>query len=260
MQKTALVLSAGGSFGAYQVGAWKALERTFQPDIVVGTSIGSLHAWCIAGGASASDLEAMWLDQSRAPEFRFRLPRSWRHGVLDTRRMEGQIRELHERFRPRCSIGIVCTSVRGLRQRLFQDDEITWRHLAGSCAIPGALRLRRLDGVTYADGGLFDSLNVWAAVEMGATRIVAINAWRPRRLALIDAPLGWLAHRRRRRVEENGATGPAGPPISWELIEPDHELGSLADALRWTPARVRHWLDLGEEDATRKKQKLCAMF
>ena len=31
MAKTALVLSAGGSFGAYQVGVWKVLEQILQP-------------------------------------------------------------------------------------------------------------------------------------------------------------------------------------------------------------------------------------
>ena len=42
MGKTALVLSAGGSFGAYQVGVWKELEKFFRPDIVIGTSIGAV--------------------------------------------------------------------------------------------------------------------------------------------------------------------------------------------------------------------------
>ena len=43
-KKTALVLSGGGSRGAYQVGAWRALEElgwTF--DMVIGVSVGSLN-------------------------------------------------------------------------------------------------------------------------------------------------------------------------------------------------------------------------
>ena len=44
----ALVLSAGGMFGAYQVGAWKVLADVFQPDLIVGASIGAVNGWAIA--------------------------------------------------------------------------------------------------------------------------------------------------------------------------------------------------------------------
>ena len=50
MRRKALVLSAGGMFGAYQAGAWEVLSQSFQPDIVIGASIGSLNGWAIAAG------------------------------------------------------------------------------------------------------------------------------------------------------------------------------------------------------------------
>ena len=46
---TALVLSAGGMYGAYQAGAWRVLAERFQPDLIVGASIGAVN------GARASD-------------------------------------------------------------------------------------------------------------------------------------------------------------------------------------------------------------
>src|ERR1035438_5321759 len=52
----ALVLSAGGMFGAYQAGAWNVLSRRFQPDLVVGASVGALNGWAIAGGCSPAEL------------------------------------------------------------------------------------------------------------------------------------------------------------------------------------------------------------
>ena len=40
----ALVLSGGGSKGAYQIGAWKALKKLhIKFDIVTGTSVGALN-------------------------------------------------------------------------------------------------------------------------------------------------------------------------------------------------------------------------
>ena len=64
--KTALVLSAGGMFGAYQAGAWKELSPYFQPDVVVGTSVGALNGWTIAGGVAPDELLRYWSDESLA--------------------------------------------------------------------------------------------------------------------------------------------------------------------------------------------------
>ena len=60
--KTALVLSAGGMFGAYQAGAWRELSACFQPDMVVGTSVGALNGWVIAGGCPPEELIRFWAD------------------------------------------------------------------------------------------------------------------------------------------------------------------------------------------------------
>ena len=52
--KTALVLSGGGSRGAYQVGCWKALnELGFTFDMVVGVSVGALNGGMVAQGEQA---------------------------------------------------------------------------------------------------------------------------------------------------------------------------------------------------------------
>ncbi len=46
----ALVLQGGGALGAYQAGAYAALSETvFQPDWIVGVSIGAINAALIAG-------------------------------------------------------------------------------------------------------------------------------------------------------------------------------------------------------------------
>ena len=43
--KRAIVLSGGGSKGAYQMGVWKALLKlNIKYDIVTGTSVGALNA------------------------------------------------------------------------------------------------------------------------------------------------------------------------------------------------------------------------
>lgn len=49
-QRVSLVLSAGGGLGAYQAGAYSAMEAAgFEPDWVAGVSVGALNASIIAG-------------------------------------------------------------------------------------------------------------------------------------------------------------------------------------------------------------------
>ena len=52
--KQAIALAGGGTKGAYQVGAWKAMRELGIPfDIVTGTSIGSVTAALMAAITSA---------------------------------------------------------------------------------------------------------------------------------------------------------------------------------------------------------------
>jgi len=62
-----LVLSGGGMYGAYQAGAWKALADVFRPDLIVGTSIGALNGWAIAGGCEPDELIHNAMPRSSEP-------------------------------------------------------------------------------------------------------------------------------------------------------------------------------------------------
>jgi NTE family protein len=85
----ALVLSGGGLFGAWQAGAWAALEGTIAPDLVVGTSVGALNGAVIASGASAAHLRQLWLDPSLAELRALALNVSPRSTVSFSERLDG---------------------------------------------------------------------------------------------------------------------------------------------------------------------------
>lgn len=60
--KTALVLSGGGSRGAYEIGVCKALrELDIHVDMVFGTSVGAINAAIVAQG-NLEEAEKLWLD------------------------------------------------------------------------------------------------------------------------------------------------------------------------------------------------------
>lgn len=242
---TALVLSAGGMYGAYQAGAWKALAGRLRPELVVGTSVGALNAWAIAGGAAPPELVSMWLD----PESRLlAVPRvfqaPWK-GCLDSRPLHARIRKLHAAYRPKVRVGITATELARLRPRLFTGQEITWRHLAASCAVLLAYQQIRIGGRLYSDGGLLGALPLWAAAEMGATRIVAVNALPEMPSAAVRTFV-----RAVRAVAPNlGRDSPDALEI--RVIQPPRALGSLRQAVSWNRNAVEDWIGRGEADALR---------
>ncbi len=241
--KTALVLSAGGVFGAYQVGVWKALSRWFEPDLVVGASIGSINGWLIAGGCPPDELEQLWLEAGQHLRIHGRAPRRWSQGFLDMSAVDPVLAEVYGRFSPRTEYAAVITDVRRARPRIVGGREMTLRHLQASCAVPLALDLQRLDGRWYADGGLLSAVPLWAAAELGATRIIAVNCQPP-------APLPWRMVIRAGRAMSRFRTGPlAGVEVA--TITPARPLGSFLDLLRYRRERVAAWIGEGERDGAR---------
>jgi len=242
--KKALVLSAGGAFAAYQAGVWEVLSARFSPEIVVGASAGALNAWAVAGGAQPRELIELWLDPRCAGLAAIRGPRLPWHGVFDPAPLHARIESLWKAYRPRVEVGIVAVDLRTLRPRLFRNGEITWRHLAASCAVPLSYPPIRLGTGLYADGGLLGALPLWAASEMGAGQIVAIDV-------LDRAPSSPL-----RAVVRACRTLLPKPPrpdggIETRVIVPSENLGPVRKAVFWDRAAVRRWIALGRTDADR---------
>lgn len=231
-------------FGAYQAAAWEVLSTYFRPDIVVGASIGSLNGWAIAGGCVPAEWVEHWRGLERGSRHRWRIPLSPLDGILQPEPFEEWVRDVHASFTPKLDYGLVVTELLRLRPRLVRGPEVTWEHLAASCAILGLLPQRRLNGCLCTDGGLLSSLPVWAAVEMGATRIVAINVLKSMPLTLRTIVSG---------VRALARTAPAnGADLKIYTVSPDHPLGTARDAIYWNREKIERWIDLGRRDAFEK--------
>jgi len=240
--KKALVLSAGGAFAAYQAGAWEVLSARFSADIVVGASAGALNAWAVAGGATPGELTESWLDPACAAAFSIR--RRPGLSIYDPVPLYARIESLTKAYRPRIEVGIVTVELPRLRPCLFRDGEIGWRHLAASCALPFGYPPVRLGGNLHVDGGLLEALPLWAAAEMGATEIVAIDVFDRG-----PAPaLRTVIHAFRTML-------PRPPRLSGgvdvRLIMPSRSLGPLRQSAIWDAKAVERWIALGRADAAR---------
>jgi NTE family protein len=223
----ALVLSAGGLFGAWQAGVWAALATVFQPDLIVGASVGSLNGYAIACGATPQLLRELWLREDFA--------------TLD--RLEANLRRLTEGQGPCVDFAVVATDLLRMKPKIFRGSEVTWRHLAASCAVPLVLPQVRIDGRYYSDGGLLNPLPVYAAVELGATEIVALQAL-PKVPSAVLKPvvLGFRA--------VFGYRPPLPAGVRLTVLEPGRRLGSMRDALRWRRENIERWLNEGYQDAS----------
>lgn len=224
--KRALVFSGGGMFGSWQAGVWRGLASRLdsEPELVVGASVGALNGYAIAGGATPEELCGFW----RQP------------GVGRFRDLPQTIRTLMERYSPRVDYAVTLTDLASMKPRIVRAPDVTWRHLAASCAIPGLLPQQRIGGRWYSDGGLLNPLPLWAAVELGATEIVAIHA-------LPEIPSSVLKPFVKGFRRVFGHHPPVPPGIRLLTIEPQGALGSIRDALVWKRENIERWIELGEE-------------
>jgi NTE family protein len=241
--RTAVVFSAGGLFGAWEVGVWRELEHAVKPDIVVGASIGALNGWMVASGCPAEELERRWLDLRIMSRPRWRIPRGPLEGILEFDPLEALIRELYDAYRPRVDFGVVATDTLRMRPRLFRTPDVTWRHLAASVGMICIFRQYRIHGRVWSDGGLLGALPVWGAVEMGAERVIAVNCLPTLPSVLMTAGV--------RTVQLLARHRPARIPESVEVseIRPEGVLGSLRESMVWREENARRWMERGRADA-----------
>ena len=239
--KTALVLSAGGMFGAYQAGAWRELSGVIRPDLIIGTSVGALNAWAIAGGCPPDELVRRWTDPSAAAFLELRVPRlPWR-GFFDQESFSHHIQELYAAFQPQWPCGVVMIDLLRRRPRLVQSPEIRWQHLAAACAIPVGVAPVRVDGRLYVDGGLLNVAPLWAATKMGAVRAVVVNALPRLQSLVVRAAVGIM----------RSISPPTPEPGTLEVVTvaPSAPLGSLRESVRWNRDAVLRSIGRGAADA-----------
>ena len=248
MAEKALVLGGGGVTGvAWEIGILTGLADSgidmSDADLVVGTSVGALNAWAIAGGCPPDELIRQWSSPAAAAFLQFRMPPlPWR-GFFDYKSFSHHIQELYSAFPPRSPCGVVMTDLLRRRPRLVQSADIRWEHLAAACAIPAGVRPVRVDGRLYVDGGLLNAVPLWAAKEMGAARVVVVNVLPRLQSRAVRMVVG--------AVRSLSPRAPEAGDLEVVTIAPSAPLGSLMESVRWDRDAVVRWIERGAEDARR---------
>ncbi|WP_230405215.1 patatin-like phospholipase family protein [Undibacterium rugosum] len=174
-----LALGGGAARGFAHIGVIKALEsQGIVPDVVVGTSAGSVVGAMYAAGNNGFTLQKMALDMDEATISDWSLPLfSKSSGVLKgdalqayVNRMVGQtpIERLKKPF------GAVATDLATGQAVLFQRGN-TGAAVRASSAVPAVFQPVRINDRQYVDGGLVAPVPVRFARDMGADLVIAVN-------------------------------------------------------------------------------------
>lgn len=192
--KLAIVLSGGGARGALQVGALRALvEQGIQPQLLVGTSVGAinavylgLHGWSLP---AVAQLQEVWQRAATAEL----LPANYlwltMRSLLRINRAEGETRlrtfaastgiTAETRFGDMQGITVLVVAT-----DLNSGGLVTYGHdpqtrvmdaVIGSAAVPPWVAPVQHDERILVDGGFVSNLPIQAAVESGASEIIALD-------------------------------------------------------------------------------------
>ena len=174
-----LVLGAGAARGFAHIGVIKALEaQGIRPDIVVGSSAGSVIAALLAFGASGNDLNRLALNLDEATIADWGLPFAGRFGgLIKGDALQNMVnREVQNKTieQMRIPLGIVATDLQSGKGVLFRSGN-TGLAVRASCSVPGIFQPAIISGKEYVDGGLVAPVPVSYARQMGATLVIAVN-------------------------------------------------------------------------------------
>lgn len=175
--KIGLALGGGAARGFAHVGVIQVLEQNgIVPDLIVGTSAGSLVAALYASGKTPAELERAALQMEEAAITDWTLPlfnRGMLRGEALARYVNQQVRSLplQDMKKP---LGIVATELATGRPVLFQRGD-TGSAVRASSAVPGVFTPVSISGRDYVDGGLVAPVPVRQARQMGAEFVIAVD-------------------------------------------------------------------------------------
>lgn len=174
-----LVLGAGAARGFAHVGVIKALEsQGIRPDLVVGSSAGSVIAALLASGATGNEINRLALNLDEATIADWGLPFAGRFGgLIKGDALQNMVnREVQNKTieQMRIPLGIVATDLQSGKGILFRSGN-TGLAVRASCSVPGVFQPAVISGKEYVDGGLVAPVPVSYARQMGATLVIAVN-------------------------------------------------------------------------------------
>jgi NTE family protein len=181
LPKVGLALGGGAARGFAHVGVIQVLEEAgIKPDLVVGTSAGSLVAALYASGRNGQQLQAVAMAMDEAAFADWTLP-LFNRGVLRGealgRYVNAQVGNKLIESMP-LPLGVVATELANGQGVLFQRGD-TGTAVRASSAVPAVFLPVKIGTREYVDGGLVSPVPVRYARQMGAEVVIAVDISSP---------------------------------------------------------------------------------
>src|SRR5574340_427449 len=186
--RVALALGGGAARGFAHIGVIKALEaQGIVPEIVVGTSAGSVVGVLYAGGYSGFELQkiAFQLDESSVGDLvlpdRGFIKGEQLQNFINKALQNRPIEKLGRRF------AAVATDLQSGEMVAFQRGNAGVAVRASS-SVPGVFQPVAINGREYVDGGLTSPIPVKVARSLGADVVIAVDiSSRPKNARVNDS-------------------------------------------------------------------------
>lgn len=207
--KKAIVFAGGGSKGAYQIGAWKALEELGETfDIATGTSIGSINAAFYVQNDFLL-AQKMWNEITAGDimenginfDVSFDGIISQKENIIpflknyintksaDNSPFKKMLREYFSAekfFSSEKDYALITVNFKGFGPNDIIPVEITkkdmekygdeaWKWIGASSSCYPVFPPMEIDGEEYIDGGFYDNIPIASAIKLGAEKIVVID-------------------------------------------------------------------------------------
>lgn len=198
-EKLGLVLSGGGSKGAYEIGAYLALRRLGKrPNIVTGTSIGAINGLLIVQNDWRKAIK-LWkkisfsliYDENSFPIcdnpelkdiYKLYIKSFINDGGLDVEKLKLLLNDVYNPrkfFSSSMDYGLVTYNVSKKMPVFKTKDNLTPNlvkdYVLASASCYPAFKPYRIGHDLFIDGGYYDNLPINLAIDLGATEIIAID-------------------------------------------------------------------------------------
>jgi NTE family protein len=173
--KIGLALGGGAAKGFAHIGVIKMLEASgIRPDVVAGTSAGS-----VVGALYASGMDAFALQQTAfgLDEAKIRDVRLFSGGLVQGQALQDYVNQLVHKQpieQLKMPFAAVATELESGTRTVFVRGN-TGRAVRASSSIPGVFEPVEIHGKHYVDGGVVSPIPVDAARRLGADFVIAVD-------------------------------------------------------------------------------------
>lgn len=177
--RVGLALGGGAARGFAHIGVIKVLEANgIVPDMIMGTSAGSVIGALYAAGFSGHQLHELALKMDEAEIADWAVPFLGQYGgLIKGEALQNYVnrmvrnRPIEQLLRP---LGVVATDLHTGKAIVFRRGN-TGMAVRASSSVPGVFQPVRIAGRDYVDGGLVAPVPVNLAREMGADFVIAVD-------------------------------------------------------------------------------------